>query len=255
MSPELIIPGMKRNEEGTSISCPGIVFLCIYPDPDAMVSFLRQLFTLVRKDVLLEWRQKYAFYGILLYVVSTVFVIYVTLNQPPEKTWDALFWILQLFITVNTVAKSFLQEGQGRMLYFYSIAGATEFILSKLLYNVVLMLVMSGISLVLYSVLLGNPLIKVGFFVEIACLGGVSLALVFTMLAAISAKANQNAALMAIMGFPLVIPILMILVNLSKTAFLPVYQPGLGKMVLLLCGMDILVIALSLVLFPFLWKN
>ena len=220
-----------------------------------MISFFRQLITLVRKDILLEWRQKYAFYGLLLYVASTIFVIYITMNQPPEKSWDALFWILQLFITVNTVAKSFLQESEGRMLYFYSIAGATEFILSKLLYNVVLMLVMSGIALILYFILLGDPLINVYFFIGIACLGGVSLALVFTMLAAISAKANQNAALMAIMGFPMVIPILMILVNVSRTAFLVVYQPGLAKMVILLCGMDILVISLSLVLFPFLWKN
>lgn len=219
------------------------------------MSFITKTAALVKKELLLEWRQQYAFYGILLYVASTVFVMYIAMRRPEGTIWNALFWIIQLFITVNTVAKSFLQESPGRMLYFYSLAGAAEFMIAKLVYNVLLMLVMSGLSLLLYVILLGNPLINIPFFIGIVCLGGISLALVFTMLAAIAAKAGQNAALMAIMGFPIIIPTLIILVNISKTAFLPVFQPGLMKMILLLCSLDVLVIALSLILFPFLWKN
>jgi len=37
---------------------------------------------------------------------------------------------------VNAVAKSFLSENRGRMLYFYSIAGGKQFIIAKLLFNV-----------------------------------------------------------------------------------------------------------------------
>lgn len=220
-----------------------------------VIGTIRQILTLLKKDLLLEWRQKYAFYGILLYVGSTVFVIYIAILQPGQQVWNALFWIIQLFITVNTVAKSFLQDSQARMLYYYAIAGPRIFIISKLLYNLVLMLVMSILSLGLYIVFLGNPLINPLFFAALVCLGGTSLALVFTMLAAIAAKAGQNAALMAIMGFPVVIPALMILVKVSDTAFQPVFQPGLTRLVLLLGGLDLMTIALSLVLFPFLWKN
>jgi heme exporter protein B len=210
---------------------------------------------LVKKDILLEWRQKYAFYGILLYVASTVFVIYMTVNRTEDTTWNALFWIILLFITVNTVAKSFLQESAGRMLYYYLLAGPVEFIIAKLIYNVLLMLLMSSICWILYVLFLGNPLINASFFIGLTCLGGISLGLTFTMLAAIAAKANQNAALMAIMGFPVIIPMLLLLVNVSKSAFEPVFQPGLSKMLLLLGSLDLLVIALSLILFPFLWKN
>lgn len=220
-----------------------------------LISSLQQILALVKKDVVLEWRQKYAFYGILLYVASTVFVIYIAMNQPEGRVWNALFWIIQLFIAVNTVAKSFLQESAGRMLYYYSLSGAAEFMIAKLVYNVLLMLVMSGVSLLLYGLLLGNPLIKAPFFIGLVCLGGISLALVFAMLAAIAAKAQQNAALMAILGFPIIVPVLLLLVNLSKTAFLPVFQPGLYKMIALLLSLDVLVVALSLLLFPFLWKS
>ncbi|RYY08740.1 MAG: cytochrome C biogenesis protein, partial [Chitinophagaceae bacterium] len=182
------------------------------------------ILALVKKDLLLEIRQQYTFYGIVLYVASTVFVLYLAMDQPEEKIWNGLFWMIQLFICVNAVAKSFLQESRGRMLYFYTIAGARDFMLSKLVFNVVLMIIMSLISLVLFQILLGNPLQHPLRFAGIVCLGGCSLSMVFTFLAAIAARAQQNAALMAIMGFPLIIPQLMLLMKISTTSFADVLQ-------------------------------
>jgi heme exporter protein B len=73
-------------------------------------------------------------------------------------------------------------------------------------------------------------------------------------LAAIAARAPQNAAIMAILGFPIIIPQLIILMQISGTAFsekaaLPVTA------ILMLVAMDLLVILLAAVLFPFLWKD
>ena len=205
--------------------------------------------------MLLEIRQQYTFYGVILYVVSTIFVLYLAMGQPEEKTWNGLFWMIQLFICVNAVAKSFLQESRGRMLYFYTIAGARDFILSKLIFNVVLMMLMSLLSLLLFQLLMGNPLRHPVKFIGIVCLGGCSLSLVFTFLAAIAARAQQNAALMAIMGFPLIIPQVMLLMRISNTAFADVIQAGLASIILVLIGLDVLVMALAIILFPFLWKD
>ena len=215
---------------------------------------MRHILTLFNKDVLLEVRQQYTFYGILLYIASTIFVLYLAMGQPEEQVWNGLFWMIQLFVCVNAVAKSFLQESRGRMLYFYSIAGARDFILAKLLFNSVLMVVMSIVSLILF-LLLGNPLTYFLRFCGLACLGGWSLSLVFTFLAAIAARAQHNAAMMAILGFPLIIPQILLLMRVSNTAFSDVIQSGLWQMVLVLIGLDIMVIALAIILFPFLWKD
>ncbi|HXB90718.1 MAG TPA: heme exporter protein CcmB [Puia sp.] len=213
------------------------------------------MLALFRKDLLLEVRQQYTFYGVLLYVASTIFVLYLSMGQPEGDVWKGLFWMIQLFISVNAVAKSFLQEGRGRLLYFYSIAGARDFILAKLFFNALLMLVMSGVSLGLFLLMLGSPLINPLSFVLISCLGGISLSLVFTFLAAIAARAQQSAALMAILGFPLVIPQLLLLSKVSNIAFAEVLQGGLGGMIGLLVALDIMIVALSIILFPFLWKD
>jgi heme exporter protein B len=215
---------------------------------------INHIFALFKKDLLLEVRQQYSFYGILLYIIATVFVLFMAMQEPEAKVWNGLFWVIQLFICINAVAKSFLQESRGRMLYFYSIAGPRDFVLAKLLFNSILMLLMSLLSLVLFSLFLGNPVQKSLQFVCLVLLGGWGLSLVFTFLAAIAAKAQQNAAIMAILGFPIIIPQLMLLMKLSNTVFSTSTGIPLTT-VLLLIALDVLVVLLAVILFPFLWKD
>jgi len=220
-----------------------------------MSEFIKRVGVLVAKDIKLEIRQQYTFYGIMLYVLCTIFIIYLSINNPEENVWNALFWITQLFICVNAVAKSFLGESRGRMLYYFSIVSATEFIVSKIIFNGIIVLLMSLLSFLAFTLLLENPLTNALNFLMIALLGGISLSFVFTFLAAIAAKAQQSSAIMTIMGFPLIIPQILLLMKVSTIAFSTVVQGGLFQMIALIIGLDIMIILLSLVLFPFLWKE
>jgi heme exporter protein B len=218
------------------------------------MSSIKRITTLIKKDLLLEVRQQYSFYGILLYIIATIFVLYMTIQEPEARVWNGLFWVLQLFICINAVAKSFLQETRGRMLYFYSIANPRDFVLAKIIFNSALMLLMSLLSILLFSLFLSAPVTKWPQFIGLVLLGGWSLNLVFTFLSAIAAKAQQNAAIMAILGFPLIIPQLMLLMRLANTVFSN--NTGIPfSTLLLIIALDVLVILLSVILFPFLWKD
>jgi heme exporter protein B len=77
-----------------------------------------QTWAMVRREFLQEQRQKYALFGVLLYVVSTVFVSkfgFKVIKDVP--VWNALFWTILLFTSVIAVARSFQQETRGRLLY------------------------------------------------------------------------------------------------------------------------------------------
>ncbi|MEO6948695.1 MAG: heme exporter protein CcmB [Ginsengibacter sp.] len=217
---------------------------------------MSKIITLLQKDLLLELRQQHTFFGILLYVASTIFVLRLAMGNPGADVYNGLFWVIQLFVCINAVAKSFLQESKGRMLYFFTISSPVQFIIAKLIYNAIIMLVMVVVSLLLFIILLGNPVSNFYQFIAIACLGGFSISLVFTLMSAIAAKAQQNAAIMAILGFPLIIPQLLLLMRLSKSAFGEIFREGaILQISLLLAGLNILVIVLAVVLFPFLWKD
>ncbi len=210
---------------------------------------------LIKKDFLLETRHQHTFYAIVLYVISTTFVVYLTMGQPEEQVWNGLFWIVQLFVCINAVAKSFLAESQGRMLYYHSVVNPKDFVSAKLLYNVVLMAIMSLLSLMIFIIFLENPFAFFYKFVLISILGSLGLSLVFTFLAAIAAKAKQQASLMAIMGLPVIIPQILLLMKISVVAFSNVVQEGFLEMILLILLLDIMVIALAIILFPYLWKD
>jgi heme exporter protein B len=217
---------------------------------------MKPVFSLLKKDLLLELRQQHTLYGILLYIASTIFVLSLSVDELDAKVWNGLFWVIQLFICVNAVAKSFLQESKGRMLYYYTIVSPAAFIIAKLLYNVCLMLGMSLISLLLYSFFINNPLSNALQFTGIVILGGASISLVFTLMSAIAAKASHNAALMAILGFPVILPLLLLLMRLSKAAFNEVFREGaLLQLTGLIIGLDVLIVAMAVVLFPYLWKE
>ncbi|WP_207421598.1 heme exporter protein CcmB [Desertivirga brevis] len=210
---------------------------------------------LVRKEILLEWRSKYALNGILLYLVSTIFVCFLSFKKVDPITWNALFWIIMLFASVNAIAKSFLQESKGRQLYYYSITSAKAVILSKIIYNVLLMLVLAALAIGFYSIVFENQIGDLLFYLLSVFIGSVSFASVFTMISGIASKANNSGALMAILSFPVIIPLLMLLIKLSKNAMDGLQREVSLDEIAVLIAINIVVGTASLILFPYLWKD
>jgi heme exporter protein B len=211
---------------------------------------------LVQKEVMLEWKQKYAFNGLLMYVVATVFICYLSFRQivdPP--TWNALFWIILLFAAVNAVAKSFMQETRGLQLYMYTIVSPQAVILSKIIYNLLLMLVISFINLFFYGLFIGNIVQDMPMFMLGLLLGSAGFASVLTMISAIASKAGSNTTLMAILSFPILIPMLITIIRFSKNAMDGLSAAVNYQFMIMLLGLNIMVIALSFLLFPYLWRE
>lgn len=227
------------------------------------MNLLNQTTHLLKKEILLEWRSKYAFNGVLLYVVSTVFVCYMAFNLNPgfikssgyALVWNILFWIIILFASVNAIAKSFLQESKGRMLYYYSIASPHAIILSKIIYNILLMALLSILALIIYSMFFKNPTQDNLYYFLTVLLGSISFSTVFTMISAIASKAGNNGTLMAILSFPVIIPVILLLIRMSKRAMDGLDRSLSFQDIATLLALNVIVIATSLLLFPFLWRD
>jgi heme exporter protein B len=218
-----------------------------------------QTINLLKKEILLEWRSKYAFNGVLLYVVSTVFICYISFSLTPgfndKVVWNVLFWIIILFASVNAIAKSFVQEGRARLLYYYSIASPQAIILSKTIYNILLMTLLSTLALLVYKLFFTNALGDPLFYFLSVLLGSISFSTVFTMISAIASKAGNNGTLMAILSFPVIIPVILLLIRVSKNAMDGIDRSlSYGNMGVL-CAINVIVITASLILFPYLWRD
>jgi heme exporter protein B len=222
---------------------------------DLAMSFSKILI-LFGKDLRLEFRSQSTLYGIVVYTISTIFLIYLSNPQPDAVQWNALFWITQLFVVVNAVVKSFVGESKGRFQYYATLTHPNEYLCSKMLLNVVFMIVLSLISIGIFSFFLGNPLNNAKIYLGITLLGGIGFSLLFTMLSAIASKAQQQPSLIAILGFPIIIPQFILLMRLSKLAFAEVFQSGTPLMITgLLVLLNLLVIVMTNILFQYIWKD
>ena len=219
----------------------------------------REIKLLLKKEIILEWRTRYALNGILLYVVGAVFICYLSFRLRGGAvnvfTWNALFWIIMLFAAVNAVAKSFLQEQRGRLIYYYTVASPQGIIVAKILYNTLLLLLLATICLLVFSVVMGNQVQNGGLFVLNLLLGAVGFSVTLTMVSGIAAKASNSSTLMAVLSFPIMIPLLLMVMKISKNAIDGLDPAVSYDELLVLLAINGIVAALSYILFPYLWRS
>jgi len=118
-----------------------------------------------------------------------------------------------------------------------------------------IMLLLSAIAFVVYSLIFQSPLGDPLLYALSVALGSTGFASVFTMVSAISSKTGNNSTMMAILSFPIVIPLLLVLIKVSNHAL-----DGLDRSVsvdelLVLLAINIITVAISLLLFPYLWRD
>lgn len=219
------------------------------------MSIFTQILFLLRKEIMLEMRQRYAISGILLYVLSTVFIVYISFQNISPQVWNVLFWVIMLFASVNAVMKSFVQESGYRQLYYFQLLHPVAILLSKMIYNALLLLLLGGLTFVALGFVAGNPVQEAAYFALALFLGSTGFSITFTFVSAIAAKADNSSTLMAILSFPVVIPILLLLVNLSALSIGLLGNTDIGDKIMLLGAVDLILVAMGLVLFPFLWRD
>lgn len=203
-----------------------------------------------------DWRQQSALNGIFLYVFSAIFTVYLAVKFiPSPPLWNAVFWVVLLFSSLNAIAKSFLGESKAKHLYFHQMASASELIVAKIIYNAVLNLIVSTLCFSLYILILGNQIESIFYFLFIVLLGSIGFSSVFTLLSAIASKAGNGHVLMPILSFPVIIPFLLILIKSSKKALDGIDTSLIYNDLIVLGLFNIILIALAVVLFPFLWKE
>lgn len=221
-----------------------------------MKLLFKEIKLLLIRDIQLEWKQKYALNGLFLYVFSTIYVCYLSFKSLVDiPTWNALLWIILLFTAVNATSKSFSTESKGRLLYYYTLAGAPAVILSKMIYNAGLMFIISMAGYLIYSLLIGDLVQDKPWFLLALLLGSTGFSSVLTLVAGIASKANNSGTLMAILSFPVLIPMLIVLIRFSKNAVDGLDHSVQMPYLFALISINIIVIALARILYPFLWKN
>ena len=216
----------------------------------------KEIIELVLKDVRLNWRERNAIYSLLLYVLCTSYIAYLSFEGIiNERSWIALFWIIVLFAAMNASLQSFKRELNYQALFFYTIARPRAIIIAKIIYNSGLLIFLNLVSYLIYSTFLGNPILDRISFVLCILLGSSALASLLTLIAAIASKTNNNGGIMAVLSMPLLFPLLINLIKTSEICIIENEFYLVDNQILFLFLLNIVTILLSSLLFPYLWRD
>lgn len=218
-----------------------------------------ELVHLLKLEAALDLRQRAAWGGMVLYVASAIYTCHLAMQDGASgSAWSALFWIILLFAAFNALARSFQREDGGRQLYLHTLAHPRSVVLARTAYNAVTMLVLSLLSLLFYAVFLGDEPLRAGdplqFTVAVA-LGGIGFASVLTLISAIAARAGSGIGLMAILGFPIVLPMLLAVMQASRLALSGAPWGTTAPYFLGILLIDVVALSLAWLLFPYLWRD
>ncbi|MDV3308355.1 MAG: heme exporter protein CcmB [Cyclobacteriaceae bacterium] len=220
---------------------------------------MNNLAVLLRKEFMLELRRKSVISGIGLYLFSLVFICYLIFNLRQNvispATWSALFWLVILFSAVNTVAKSFIGERPGAMVYLYMTAAAHEIIISRILYNFILCLLLALAGYGLFSLFIDNPVADQAVFLTGLALTCLGFSASLSLISGIAAKARNSHVLMAVLSFPVLIGILLMAIRITKNALDGLEASASRDEMLNLLAINVISGALSYLLFPYIWRS
>src|SRR6187399_2974013 len=101
-----------------------------------------KIWNLVSTEARIELRERFALAGLMLYVLSSSFIVFSIWKNLPSREWGLTFWVIFLFCSLMAVLKTFGRESEGRYFYYYTLYHPLELFQAKVIYNFLLLLLM-----------------------------------------------------------------------------------------------------------------
>jgi heme exporter protein B len=222
------------------------------------MEFWSQLHAIVRKDLDIELRSKYAVNTVLAFVGSSLLVVLLTLKaqelKPTPKS--GLVWIIILFAAMSSLARTFVMETDRNTFDLLRLhVPASAVYAGKLLYNFGFILGINVITFGLYLFLLDMTVVSWPMFIAMLLLGTLGLTSVSTMLAAIVSQADRKGSIFAVLSIPLLVPLILLVSRCTKLALIDGVDDGFTNDIAALIGYNGVTITAGILLFEFIWED
>jgi heme exporter protein B len=163
-----------------------------------------------------------------------------------------LLWITLLFAAAAGLPRAFVHEEETHTATALRLAASPGALFcGKQAYSVILVAALEALVVPLFLAMMQLPVARPGLFVATLAAGGYGLATGSTLVAAIIAQAQSRGTLFAVLSFPILLPLLIFAVQLSRAA---VAGEPAGDALTVLLLYDGSVTVVSLMLFPVIWN-
>jgi heme exporter protein B len=216
----------------------------------------RHVSALVQKEFLTEIRRKSSVAGIFLYLLSATFVTALAFgNIIDVKGWIALFWIITMFSILNAAGRSFSSESGNSSIYYFTLTGAVQFIIAKLIYNLIMALITSIAGFAVFAVFFGLHTIPIPVFILTIIAGSIGFSSIVSIMSSLSAPSGGSSTLVSVLSFPLMLPVLISVIKASNICVNEGLSLNLLLYLIVLILLAVIVWTLAVILFVYIWKE
>ncbi len=212
-----------------------------------------------KKDWESELRTRYAINALAMFILVTLSVILFSIGDEKISEYLAggLLWVVIFFSAMSGLARAFVsEEERGTTLLLQLIASPSTIFSGKLLFNIVLVFLINFAITILYSMLFPTFVIRNFLLFVIAFIfGSLGIAISSTIIAAIISKANTKGTLYPVLSFPILLPLILILLEITKFSINGVSISEAWVEIAVLVCYDIIMLTASYLLFDFIWKE
>lgn len=222
------------------------------------MNFLEGITAILIKDLQTELRSRYAINTVLAFVGASLLLILLAMNagQLSATAQSALVWIVILFAALSSLSRSFVMETDKRTFDLLRLhSRALDVFLGKLCFNYLFTLSVNCATFFAYIFLLGIPVADSGVFLLVLIFGTAGLSGVATMLGAIVSQADRKGAIFSVLSIPLLFPLILILVQLTKAAFIEDFPQDYLNDFWALVGYTGTTITAGILLFDYIWEE
>jgi len=216
-------------------------------------------YSLFKKDWKSELRTRYAVNALAMFILVTISVIMFSIGSEKisEYLTGGLLWIVIFFSAMSGLARAFVsEEERGTTLTLHLIASPSTIFSGKLIFNLLLVFLMNFVISILFSMLFNSFIIKnYGLFAIAFLFGNIGIAISSTIIAAIISKASSKGTLYPVLSFPILLPLILTLLELTKFAMDGnSIEASFVEIAVLICY-DVIMLSASYLLFDFIWKE
>lgn len=220
-----------------------------------LLELIKRVFHIIKKDLLEERRDNYSFLAALLYLTIVSFIVFKLFPDMRRPTRAGIYWIILMFTSIIVVGDSFSITSFRRKLTHYQFYNGSEYILAKLVWNYLKLWIAAIVLLGLFGLFSSKGYIELDSVIFLASLALVGIVGTLTLVSSMVAHANSRSGLTAILAFPLLLPIIMISMKLNLVFEKVITDTSYTSDIMMLTGINILVIALTMLFFTFTWKQ
>jgi heme exporter protein B len=216
------------------------------------------IIAILKKDLQAELRSRYGLNTVLAFVGSALLLILFALRaqELPPTPQSGLVWIVILFAALSSLSRSFVMETEKRTYNLLRLhSKAVHVFLGKLCFNYLFTLAVNVTTFFGYIFLLGISIANVSVFLIVLILGTAGLSSVATMLGAIVSQADRKGAIFSVLSIPLLFPLILILVQLTKVALLNDFSENYLNDCWALVGYVGSTITAGILLFDYIWEE